>query len=445
MRVLLVNPPRSPVNRVRQHAPEAVRPHVHQKLIGPPLGLAALAGHLRDFDVEILDLKAEEDLRPGRDSAGLLDRAVERFRPRVVGVTVMASEWPAARALLARVRELDGGAVTAVGGVHPTLVPGDCLVPEVDWVFLSQAKVTFRRALERLDRDRDLGDVPNLLRRVRGRVEAGPPVDVFREPGWLLDDVHPARDLLARYELAYRVPLDPRPTTYLYTSLGCPGRCTFCSIRPQTGGFFHVRTAESVLRELRTLSEPIVRFADANSLGRPSEAGRLFEAMAREGLGKTLVMDIRPDTAARRPGLVEKAASAGLRVAICGFESDSAEELRGFAKGTRPSDIERAVEVFHGLGVHVRGNYMVQAHFDEGAFGRMAAFADRHPVSFAGFTVATPMPGTPFHRAVAGRIVEPDLSCYNFFNAVLPTRLGEEAFHRRVAELWMHKKGSDVV
>ncbi len=71
MRVLLVNPPRSSRNLIRFHAPPEVRPHVHEKLIGPPLGLTALAGNLPRHDVEILDLKGA--LKPKRKGITLAD------------------------------------------------------------------------------------------------------------------------------------------------------------------------------------------------------------------------------------------------------------------------------------------------------------------------------------------------------------------------------------
>ena len=46
-------------------------------------------------------------------------------------------------------------------------------------------------------------------------------------------------------------------------------------------------------------------------------------------------MDIRPDTAAKHPGLIEKLARAGLKVVICGFESFREAELKKYNKKYR--------------------------------------------------------------------------------------------------------------
>ena len=62
MRILLVNPPRSPHNGILAHASADVLPFIHKKLVGPPLGLLTIAGAVPDHDVRLLELKAEYDL-----------------------------------------------------------------------------------------------------------------------------------------------------------------------------------------------------------------------------------------------------------------------------------------------------------------------------------------------------------------------------------------------
>jgi radical SAM superfamily enzyme YgiQ (UPF0313 family) len=447
MRILLVNPPRSLKNLIREHAPPEVRPHVHHKLIGPPLPLIALAGNLAGHEVEVLDLKAEGDLRDDDhlEWESLLDESLVSFRPRVVGVTFNASEYRAGCRILRRVRESDPRIVTAAGGIHAALVPRDFDLPFVDFVFLSQAKATFRRVVEHLDDEVALWKVPNIARRTEEGLRFTPRADVFSDPGLLLEDVRPDRDLISKYREAYRLRKDTPPATYLFTSLGCEGRCTFCSIWPQARGRVFYRPVENILGELREIDQPVVRFADPDTFGDIDRAHHLFDRILAEGIRKEFVADARIDTAAHNPDLIEKAAAAGLRVVICGIESDSPEELRDFQKPYDPALVSRAVDVFHRSGISVRGNYIVQPHFTETEFRRMERFADRHRVAFAGFTVATPMPGTVFHRQVRDRITVRDLDHYNFMNAVLPTALPEKDFYERLASLWKLKRGEEVI
>jgi hypothetical protein len=71
-------------------------------------------------------------------------------------------------------------------------------------------------------------------------------------------------------------------------------------------------------------------------------------------------------------------------------------------------------------------------------------FADAQRVTYAGYTVLTPMPGTELHASLKDSIVDFDLRKYNFFNCVLKTKLPIDKFHEKVGALWLIKKGDEV-
>ena len=81
MKILLINPPRSPENNILKFAPEAARRFIHKKLIGPPLGLLTIAAAVKDHDVTVFDTKGEYDLVPETPPLDILVRKlVEKFR-----------------------------------------------------------------------------------------------------------------------------------------------------------------------------------------------------------------------------------------------------------------------------------------------------------------------------------------------------------------------------
>ena len=201
-----------------------------------------------------------------------------------------------------------------------------------------------------------------------------------------------------------------------------------------------------MIAELKTLEEyEVVRFADANTLVDLGFARRLFERIAAEGIEKTFIMDIRADTAAKNPDLIALLAKGGLRVVITGFESPNREELQRYGKNLKADLIGEAIKVFHDNGVMLRGNYIVRPDYGEAQFADLAEYAARHSVAFAGYTILTPMPGTPFHREVAGEIVDHDLAKYNFFNCVLKTKLPLERFYEQVGALWPIRLGTETI
>jgi radical SAM superfamily enzyme YgiQ (UPF0313 family) len=446
MKVLLVNPPRSPHNAIFEHAPAEIRPFIHRRLVGPPLGLLTVAQALRGHDVSLLEMKGEYDLNPGAPPpAALLREHLERIRPDVVGLTVIASEFPAAVELAAAARAFDPRIVTVAGGLHPTLCPRDFAETEVDVLCPGQSAHLFRKLVESLERGPETSRPAGLWVRRGGALtwlgRAAALVNGADE-----DFLLPERSLLKRWLSTYTVGGGKGPATYVFSSLGCPYRCTFCSIWPQYDGRFFQRRVESLIAELKTLDDyPIVRFADANTIVDSRFVNSLFDRIEEEEIRKEFIMDVRADTAVRFPGLIEKLARNGLKVVICGFESFRDEELARYDKAGEASLIHEAIRVFHRNGIQVRGNYVVPPDYTEADFEALGEFAASHEVAFAGYTILTPMPGTPLHTEMQPIIVETDLSYYNFFNSVLKTSLPHDEFCRRVAELWRIRKGRDVI
>jgi radical SAM superfamily enzyme YgiQ (UPF0313 family) len=138
-------------------------------------------------------------------------------------------------------------------------------------------------------------------------------------------------------------------------------------------------------------------------------------------------------------------ARQGLKVVICGFESFRDEELRGYNKSSNARLIADAIEIMHANDIMIRGNYVVPPDYAEVDFRALADYAGAHRVSFAGYTILTPMPGTQLFADTVHDIVDFDLAKYNFFNCVLKTRLPLEEFYASLAGLWPIKKGLEVI
>jgi hypothetical protein len=85
MKILLINPPRSPHNKILEYAPPEAKPFIHKKLIGPPLGLLTVAAALDDHDVDLLEIKAEYDLNPAAPPLEELVRHTSREVPARYG------------------------------------------------------------------------------------------------------------------------------------------------------------------------------------------------------------------------------------------------------------------------------------------------------------------------------------------------------------------------
>jgi radical SAM superfamily enzyme YgiQ (UPF0313 family) len=411
------------------------------------LGLLTVAAAVKDHDIMFVDLKGEYDLHPqAPDLSVLIAKYIGEFQPDVIGVTFIASEFNAGIEIFKTAKSVNPEIITVAGGLHCTLCPGDFKLPCVDFVCPGQSAGMFRDLVHALEAGKDVGEIGGLLKRTAdGDLEASlAPFRSWDAAG--KDFLFPDRDLLKPWISTYHVGGHPSPSTYLFTSLGCQHRCTFCSIWKQYCGDFSQRECESIIEELKqTKDYDVVRFADANTVVNISFIDQLFDRIREEGIRKEFIMDIRFDTAAGHPELIKKLAEGGLKVVICGFESFREEELQRYRKGSSATLIEKAISVFHDNGIMLRGNYVVPNDYTVDDFDALSEYASAHRVVYAGYTILTPMPGTDYYDEVRSQIIDHDLDKYNFFNCVLPTKMPIEEFYEKVGALWLIKKGKDVI
>ena len=446
MKILLINPPRSPENNILKFAPEEAKRFIHKKLIGPPLGLLTIAAAVKDHDVTVFDTKGEYDLVPETPALDILVRSLlEEHRPDLVGVTAITSEFDFCIDICQTVKRFDPSILTVAGGLHATLCPNDFTDPSFNIIIPGQCPHIFREVVRVKENGGRFDSVPGILINTAGVLKrtAGKPASWDTADA---DYLMPDRSHLERWIDTYKVGNSPFPSTYVFTSLGCPYKCTFCSIWTQFRGKYYQRTVESLITELKSIDEyPVVRFADANTVVDEKFMLQLFKRMEEEGIRKTFIMDIRADVAANRPDIIEKLARGGLKVVICGFESFRDEELKKYHKDSPAIDNQEAVKVFEQNGIMVRGNYVIPPDYNLDDFAALSEYADRNRVVYAGYTVLTPMPGTIYYQQVKDQIIDHNYRKYNFFNSVMKTTLPHDEFHRRIGGLWLIKKGTDVI
>jgi radical SAM superfamily enzyme YgiQ (UPF0313 family) len=446
MKILLINPPRSPQNKILEFAPADAKPFIHKKLIGPPLGLLTIAAAIKDFDVRVIDLKGENDLYP--DAPALKDQVVsylEEFNPDIVGVTFIASEFYYGIDIFRTVKIFNRNILTVAGGLHTTICPGDFTDESIDVLCPGHSAGIFRELVIAREKGKPLVSVRGIiLNTASGHRRTASP-----DPGWDAagkNFIMPDRNHLAPWMQTYKVGKDPSPATYIFTSLGCPYECSFCSIWPQHDRKYYVRAVDSVIDELKQLQEyETVRFADANTIVDINYIHALFDRIEEEGIKKKYIMDIRSDVAVKYPDLIEKLARAGLKVVICGFESFREEELKNYNKNTSVAFIKESIDIFHRNHIQLRGNYIVPNDYDEDDFTALSDYAGSNRVVYAGYTILTPMPGTVLYNEVRDQIIDHDLSKYNFFNCVMKTKLPQEKFYENMGKLWKIKLGEDII
>jgi radical SAM superfamily enzyme YgiQ (UPF0313 family) len=238
-------------------------------LVCPPLGLAYLAGALREggHDPVLVDGVGAGF---GRFTAFLngtflhglpVDELVERVPADValVGIGVMFSDyWPLAKRVAAALRARFPRVPIVFGGEHPSACPRFCLEDScADFVVVGEGEETLCELADALSLEpgdparKPLDEIGSLVRRTPDGVVATPRRRRLRR----LDDLPwPAWDLveLERYldaNLGYGVAPGRRSMVMLGTR-GCPYTCKFCSNEGMWGTQYFRRDPADVVDEM---------------------------------------------------------------------------------------------------------------------------------------------------------------------------------------------------
>ena len=368
---------------------EALSPHWRpiKYSLFPPLGLATLAGYLRDDDevtiqdehVERLDVSDEPDLVVIR-----------------VYITSAYRSYELADGYRAK------GAHVALGGLHVTSLPEEA-ARHADTIFLGPGEDTW----------------PAFLADFR----AGRPGEVYRSRARSLVGAPRARrDLIKRH--FYLVP------NSLVVSRGCPHVCDFCYKEAfYAGGVsFYTQPVDDALAEIERLPGRHLYFLDDHLFGHPRFAAALFDGM--RGMGR-LWQAAATVPSVLKPGLLEKAVECGLRSLFIGFETLNPANLKAQHKyQNRIRDYNAAIRRIHDLGVMINGSFVFGMDDDDDTvFDRTVEWAIQGGIETATFHILTPYPGTSLHGRWAGqgRITTDNWDLYDTRHAVYrPARMTAE-------------------
>jgi radical SAM superfamily enzyme YgiQ (UPF0313 family) len=357
----------------------------------PPLGLATLAGYLRDDDeVHILDEHVEKlDL----DDV-----------PDLVVIQVYITSAKRAYRLADYYRRR--GAHVALGGLHVTSLPEEAS-EHADTIFLGPGEDTW----------------PAFL----GDFRRGCASRVYQSQTRTLERIPPIRRDLIKRRL-YLVP------NSIVVSRGCPHVCDFCYKEAffEGGRSFYTQTVDDALAEIERLPGRHLYFLDDHLFGAPRFAAALFDGM--RGMGR-LWQAAGTVNSILAPGLLERAVESGLRSLFVGFETlDPANLVEQRKYQNLRRDYTAAIRRLQSLGVMINGSFVFGMDSDDqSVFDRTVEWAIERGIETATFHILTPYPATGLHRRISaqGRIAIHDWDLYDTRHAVFyPARMSMEELER---------------
>jgi len=411
MKVLLIYPDTSQ---------ESVIP---KKLINiEPLGLEYLAGTIPEHQVEILDMKMENNWQ----------KKLEEYEPEVVGISGTVIHSYRMMEVLKKTKELNPLTLTVVGGTHATLSPDDFNQPWVDVIVPGHRVSSFKRIVQNFEQRKPFEEIEGIAIPDKEKLYYTPVKNQITS----LDHLPlPRRDLTQKYRKRY-FHLVWRPTALIVTSAGCPYQCNFCPCPVLTGGKFLKRSPELVLEELSQIKEEYIYAGDDNFFFDYEHALKIYQLIKDSGIKKQYYILSRVDEINRHPDIVEKWAEIGLKKVFLGLESFKDEELKSLNKKCTVEKNNRAIEILHKNKVDPLGAFVIQPYYKKEDFDALLEYMDKMKIYYHEFTVLTPFPGTEFFDKVKDQLIFTDTRLFDLAHSLLPTELPSEEFYRPYRRLY---------
>jgi radical SAM superfamily enzyme YgiQ (UPF0313 family) len=195
-----------------------------------------------------------------------------------------------------------------------------------------------------------------------------------------------------------------QPYASIYTSLGCPYRCSFCCINaPFDANRYRMRSPAAVVAEIDKLYAEYgvrsIKIIDEMFVLNDRHVTGICEGLAAKPYAAELNIwaYARIDTV--RPERLQLMRRAGLRWLALGIESGSAHVREGADKAFAEDDIAAIVQAIQRAGINVIGNFIFGLPDDDLASLRQTlALAQALNCEFANFYSAMAYPGSALYR-----------------------------------------------
>ena len=394
--------------------------------IEPPIWAAMLANSVRTkgHRPEILDAEVE-----GLDYLSAAKRITE-YKAKIVCFVVYGQQPSASsqnmEGATATARELKDLApntfVVFVGG-HVAALPLETMKKEtfIDAVCQNEGVYTLHAllSLSKLTQS-ELKRVPGLVYRDGDDIimnESSPIVareDLEHELPGMAWDLLPS---LNRYRTAgwhsWSNNTEKQPFAAIYTSLGCPYKCSFCminiinrtkqgpNISSEDSNSFRWWSPEFIIKQFDHIAAQGVRnvkIADELFVLNPNHFGKICDLIIERGYDFNIWAYSRVDTC--KPKYLEKLAKAGVKWLGLGIENPNNELRKEIHKdGFQEVKVLDLINNIRDAGINIGGNYIFGLPFDtKESMQATLDFALENPTEMTNMYSAMAYPGSPLHN-----------------------------------------------
>jgi len=392
----------------------------------PPLGLAYLSAVLKEHFKDIQILIVDRDI----------EAVLKSFSPDVVGVSAVSQNYGRAIAVGKLCKSLK--IPVFIGGVHITLLP-ESLSSVFDFGVFGEAELTIIDIIEFLSRKQSVLDLSG-IEAIKGLILHTNNGIKLTEKRPLIENLDsipfPDRDLL-------NIPIGK--STYLFTSRGCPYKCTFCA---STKFWDNVRwfSAEYVVKEIEEIIKKYkpssISFYDDLFIANVARLEKIVDLLCAKGINKKVEFGFACRANLVNDRLIKIIKPLKISMVCMGLESGCQRTLTYLkGPGVTVEQNRRAVELFAKANINAQATFIIGSPQEsEAEILETLDFIKKSKLKIFEVYTLTPFPGTLIWEAAKKMEVVSDhmdwsklaVDAHDFDNSISLSSVKPE----RLAELY---------
>ena len=363
----------------------------------PPLGIAYIAGSIREAFQENVDIIVLDDLNKGNITISDYVQEIISKKPDIIGFSVNTGTVHWVKTVSVAIKKQSPSIKILVGGVHATLLPED-FFDSADAVFIGDAEFSVVEYIEKIVINKSSKPLAGVY------IKKGPDKQFLfggeRKPVENLDMISsPAFDL---FDLSSYFHLYPYSGTTglasLISSRGCPYACHFCSNEALTNCRMRVHSVERVMADIGNIVNAginLIFFHDDTFTFNKKRTITILRTIRARFKNIKIICHTRADHIDEELAY-EMAKNNCVEVQI-GVESGVESVLTEYDKKLSLEAIEKAFALLHKYKINTWATFIFGAPSETfETVAQTIKFAKKINPTYASFIVLLPLPKTAF-------------------------------------------------
>lgn len=365
---------------------------------GVPLGIAYLAGYLRDKKIEVGVIDAPI---MNFDFEKTAEESI-KFGAKIIGVSCLTENRYSAIKTLESIKKRKKDIITIIGGLHATFLD-ELLLKNykfIDIVVRGEGEETLYELINNLKKKKSIDKILGISFRKGEKI-------LRNKDHPFIQDIEklplPAYDLfpMNKYPLPPDIKGEVKQTSLITTSRGCPMGCKFCETTNAWGKGVRSTSAKKLFEQMKYLHNKFgidyIRFADDLFTLKKDKVMKFCELVIKEKLPIRFRIQARVDTVDEE--VLKMLKKAGCDLIEYGAESGSDKVLKAMGKNITIEKIKKAVELTKKAGIELK-YFLIVGSLEEGPNETLETFKlikETNP-DWIGINALTIYPGTEVYN-----------------------------------------------